>query len=459
MVLPNDQAGRRLIGSGSGKTRIIGNFQGYLLYNAQNRNGNRPVSLIDGFLFRNIYSLAKASFTTPDPITEEGGSPTGACGCIYLPNSSWVAINNCDFDFVSGVGVYMPGIANSMNTFNLNGNFHGVVTLPITIGVWGPGNITTGKIMGCRYGIVVNPSGPHTLEDLDIERCQVGIQFTNPYPYWDRNTHSIYTVPTGVSTYCRVNALAMESCGSEEEGGAFIDATRCAGSIFTNIIAGSYVQIGTPEYGLKFNGASCHFENCSFSGGYSVAAIGFTGNAASSNIWKSVTGSVGSGGGVPWLLQSSPPPEPAAPDIFLSTYPTDGGVTLANLPATSAVLGCTAICTDSTVPAWTGGRTPVSNVGRPIVGGGTYRVTVRYGTVSPTLAATASWTTSTPNITMTANPGSVVAGMGVINVTTGEYVGKVLTYVSTALVLTGNAFSASRGSTDNLVFGTWCIAG
>ena len=93
------------------------------------------------------------------------------------------------------------------------------------------------------------------------------------------------------------------------------------------------------------------------------------------------------------------------------------------------------------------------------MGGGTYRVTVRYGTVSPTLAATASWTTSTPNITMTANPGSVVAGMGVINVTTGEYVGKVLTYVSTALVLTGNAFSASRGSTDNLVFGTWCIAG
>ena len=210
LVLPNDQAGRRLIGSGSGKTRIIGNFQGYLLYNAQNRNGNRPVSLIDGFLFSNIYSLAKASFTTPDPITEEGGSPTGACGCIYLPNSSWVAINNCDFDFVSGVGVYMPGIANSMNTFNLNGNFNGVVTLPITIGVWGPGNITTGKIMGCRYGIVVNPSGPHTLEDLDIERCQVGIQFTNPYPYWDRNTHSIYTVPTGVSTYCRVNALAME---------------------------------------------------------------------------------------------------------------------------------------------------------------------------------------------------------------------------------------------------------
>ena len=58
----------------------------------------------------------------------------------------------------------------------------------------------------------------------------------------------------------------------------------------------------------------------------------------------------------------------------------------------------------------------MSNIGKPVVGGGIYRVTVRYGTVSPTLEATASWTQNTPNITMTSNPGSVVAGMGVVNV-------------------------------------------
>ena len=292
---------------------------------------------------------------------------------------------------------------------------------------------------------------------MDIERCQVGIKFGNPYPNWDRNTNTIFAARSDGAIYQTVNAIQFESIGSASEGGSFVDLEHCTSSILTNIKCSSFAQIGTPEYGFKLAGTShCRFENCEATGAFSAAAFGYTDHTASSNIWKSCTGSVASGGGVPWLLQSSPPAEGTAPDVFLNCYPTDGGVTLAKLPATSSVFGCTGVCTDSTVPAWTGS---VSNIGKPVVGGGIYRVTVRYGTVSPTLAATASWTTSTPNITMTANPGSVVAGMGVINVTTGEYVGKVLTYVRTALVLTGNAFSASRGSTDNLVFGTWCIAG
>ena len=89
---------------------------------------------------------------------------------------------------------------------------------------------------------------------------------------------------------------------------------------------------------------------------------------------------VASGGGVPWLLPILGTGRWATPDIFLNIYPTDGGVTLAKLPATPSVFGCTGVCTDSTVPAWTGS---VSNVGKPVVGGGIYRVTVRYGTVSP----------------------------------------------------------------------------
>ena len=68
------------------------------------------------------------------------------------------------------------------------------------------------------------------------------------------------------------------------------------------------------------------------------------------------------------------------------------------------------------------------------------------------VAATASFTTGSPNITMTANPGWVVPGMNVYDLTNGQQIGTVLTYSGTALVLTANAAHASSGSTDSLVF-------
>lgn len=78
--------------------------------------------------------------------------------------------------------------------------------------------------------------------------------------------------------------------------------------------------------------------------------------------------------------------------------------------------------------------------------------------VSGTVAATASWTTATPNITMTSNPGWVVPGMNVYDTTNSQQIGTVLTYSSTALVLTANAAHASSGSTDNLIFSAFSPA-
>lgn len=67
------------------------------------------------------------------------------------------------------------------------------------------------------------------------------------------------------------------------------------------------------------------------------------------------------------------------------------------------------------------------------------------------LASTASWTTSTSNITMVANPGSVQPGMAVYNAS-NQLVGTVLTYTGTALVLAANAaYAGSSG--DILTFG------
>jgi len=74
--------------------------------------------------------------------------------------------------------------------------------------------------------------------------------------------------------------------------------------------------------------------------------------------------------------------------------------------------------------------------------------------IAGAVAATASFTTASPNITMTTNPGWVVPGMNVWDLTTvpPTQIGTVSTYVGTALVLTANAAHASQGTTDSLQF-------
>lgn len=76
--------------------------------------------------------------------------------------------------------------------------------------------------------------------------------------------------------------------------------------------------------------------------------------------------------------------------------------------------------------------------------------------VAGSVAATASFTTASPNVTMTTNPGWVLPGMSVYDTSKtpapGAFVGTVLTYSGTALVLTGNAAINSQGTTDNLTF-------
>lgn len=81
-------------------------------------------------------------------------------------------------------------------------------------------------------------------------------------------------------------------------------------------------------------------------------------------------------------------------------------------------------------------------------------VSTGYGRVqvAGAVAATASFTTGSVNITMTTNPGWVVPGMSVYDLTNGFFIGTVSTYVGTALVLTANAAHASSGTTDSLSF-------
>jgi hypothetical protein len=71
------------------------------------------------------------------------------------------------------------------------------------------------------------------------------------------------------------------------------------------------------------------------------------------------------------------------------------------------------------------------------------------------VATTAAFTTTSPNITMVANPGSVTPGMSVTNAS-GAAVGKVLTYTGTALVLTANALVAGASGAV-LTFGNVAV--
>lgn len=100
---------------------------------------------------------------------------------------------------------------------------------------------------------------------------------------------------------------------------------------------------------------------------------------------------------------------------------------------------------------FTAAPTSDSGTGGTEVTGGSYARVQVAGAV----AATASFTTGSPNITMTSNPGWVVPGMNVYDLTNNQQIGTVLTYSGTSLVLTANAAHASSGSTDSLQFSAW----
>lgn len=82
--------------------------------------------------------------------------------------------------------------------------------------------------------------------------------------------------------------------------------------------------------------------------------------------------------------------------------------------------------------------------------------------VAGQLTAASTISAASPNITMPTNPGWVVPGMNVFDLTnspaTNGPLGTVLTYIGTALVLTANALHAGTGSTDVLSFSAWPIS-
>jgi hypothetical protein len=388
IILPNDHAYRKLIGCG--RSGISGGFNDFLLWNDQNAAGSAPVNFIDGFRFQNFYTPKKGDITQVDS-SSASIAPGQGCGCIYLPNTSWVRIQNCEFTLNGGIGVYFPGICNTISQFNLNGNFGGQEDYPVCIGVWpGSGYVGDAKIMGCRHGVVALEA-PVEITNMDIERCQFGLQLgRNPLAYWDRNTNSMF----GAGTIRAYNAIAknliFESNGSVAEGGAFIHVDGGAMTL-ERIALHSYEQIGAPDFGIHCDGAqSCYFRNIAISGAYRQAGVGITPfGGAKGCIFENVGASGASGPdgtpGVGWMLPKNEggyiDDEWGAHNAMSNSFiacDTDGAVPFATLPKQmgNTVSNLVAIA-DSVDPTWTdeGG----SNIGKLVTaGGGAHKVLLRW---------------------------------------------------------------------------------
>lgn len=79
--------------------------------------------------------------------------------------------------------------------------------------------------------------------------------------------------------------------------------------------------------------------------------------------------------------------------------------------------------------------------------------------IAGAITAGGAISTGSASITMgSSNPGWVVPGMNVYDLTNNKQIGTVLTYVGTALTLTGNAANAGSGSTDSLQFSAFPAA-
>lgn len=79
--------------------------------------------------------------------------------------------------------------------------------------------------------------------------------------------------------------------------------------------------------------------------------------------------------------------------------------------------------------------------------------------IAGAIAAGGTWTTSSTSITMgSSNPGWIVAGMSVWDITASAFIGTVSSYSGTTLTLTSTAAHASSGSTDSLQFSAFPAA-
>lgn len=327
------------------------------------------VRLIQGLSFSNIYNGAAPTSTEPASTTD--GTTGDGCGAIYMSGGTGNCIRDCNISIMTGVGIFSTGFQNKIENINIGGSYAATGNdVNKTIGIFTRSStINTGKMTSLGTAIVMI-MGPSQASFLDIEVGGLGITTGEPpIAYWESNENSM--AAAGQNRPC-VGGVVLDHITMESLGVTHIWFKRSTGGTARLITAKAFDQIGVMTRGFNLERADgMHFQQCSVTGNYSTAAIDTTGMNNCLFEFCGATNSSGTGG-VPWLLPTFG--TFSGSGCFWDRSSIDGALAFSFFP-TAPVPGTMMWCSNCTSPTWTG---TASNVGKPIVGGGSNKVLGRW---------------------------------------------------------------------------------
>ena len=393
-ITVNDQKGIWLMGMGCNQgtsSQLLANMQDYIIVCA----GNSP-RLIQGLSFQNNYVGSGPPTTMEPPLPLIPGYPAGANGdgrgCIYMANSSLqgYSIRECDFGIRTGVALVVNGpFQGSIINCNFSGSYDGASGsfsgFSRAIGIATRSSyIRGGKWTHVNTGIECY-RGPSIIEFVDIEKAARSIYLgSQSLKYWDGNDNAYWNAnannPCGGGLILRM--ISQESCSPEFITGTMsgrMEQVNCAGF-------GQDFGIGTHGFKLACYGAT--FLNCSTNGGYTNAAFEMTGEGYGNEFFGCQFANSGAGSSL--LGFKGPTGAYNSPCMFGNTTSDpvtgmyDNAILVANLPSGSRNwVGARMVVSNSVDKAWettTDGTHPAaySNIGKPVVGGGSNKVSVTW---------------------------------------------------------------------------------
>jgi Pectate lyase superfamily protein len=376
------------------------------------------------------------------------------CGCLYMGGTIGAIVRDCVFMFGTGIGIFYPGFMGLIEGCELTGSNSAANFTTYgpnkTIGILTRSSaMRGGKHTSLGHGIVMI-MGVSTVDFMDLEHCGIGFKVgKSPIDWWESNQGAVATPDFGSLTSggFSIRGVLMEACNH-----TYIHLEGASGGNISGVTIHASSQIGVAQYGVRCVSVGGTTIGVYMGGAFSVAAVDASG--ASGYVRFIGTNSGGNspavgGNGVSWIMPTSLNAGP----IYFEGCDVEGAFPF-SLFQPNPGFNAQVRCSDSSVPTYD----TASNVGKKLAGGGSNRVLARWSTVARITAA-ASWAAGATTITMPTATGVVSNGMGIWDETATALVGVVSSYTGTILTLTGGAQTASRTSSDVLIFSTWVIAG